>query len=365
MPLSTIENWIVDDMTQKQVRYISPVPAKQSTGKVGQIYKQIRRDFQLVPPLTLFSPAPELLTGVWSIWRESQFAQGVTPRATLEAVSAAVSRINECPYCVDAHTGMLHASSKHDVVNAIFTRNNALISDDKTRQIVEWALATKTPHAKILKIPPFNSKEAPEIIGTAMVYHFINRMVNIFLKPSPLPIPVGAKKIRKIAVRLFGATLAKRIINRQARPGDSINFITQTALPDDLFWATSNKHISTAYASFTHLINKIGLQVLPDDVRQLVQQQINIWQGEDMGLSQNWANDLIIKIDEHNKPIAKLALLTAIAPYQVNETVINQFQNIYKDDETLLHVTAWASFSAARHIGKWFCSNLKFTDEPK
>jgi AhpD family alkylhydroperoxidase len=355
MLLSTLENLIVDDMTHKQVRYLHPVLAKKSTGRVKQIYQQIRRDFQLVPPLTMFSPSPRLLAGVWSIWRESQFAKGTTPRATLEAVSAAISRINECPYCVDAHTGMLHASSKHDVVNAIFERNNTLINDTKTRQIVEWALATKTPDAKILKSPPFNAKEAPEIIGTAIVYHFVNRMVNIFLETSPLPIPVGAKKIRKIAVRLFGATLAKRIINRQVISGDSIKFITHAELPDDLHWANPNDHISAAYASFSRLIEQLGESSLSGNVRQLVKQQVDLWQGEDMGFSQNWLEELMTNLDESDQHTARLALLAAIAPYQVDKNIINRFREIYPDDEALLHVTAWASFTAARRIGRWLC----------
>lgn len=353
MLLSIIENLIVDDMTNKQVRHIIPVPVKKSTGKVAQIYTQIRRDFQLVPPLTLFSASPELLAGVWSIWRESQFVQGVMPRATLEAVSAAISRINECPYCVDAHTGMLHATSKHDVVNAIFECNTLLINDDRTRQIVEWALATKTPGASILKSPPFTSIEAPEIIGTTIVYHFVNRMVNIFLKPSPLPIPTGSVKLRKMAIRLFGATIAKRIVKRKVTAGDSLKFTTQAKLTKDFSWAISSNYISSAYASFNNLIEKLGEQIISDKVIKIVKHQIKKWQGEDMGLSQNWVNKLIVDLDCADKPVAKLALLTAIAPYQVDENTINQFRVIHPDDESLLNVTAWASFSAARHIGKW------------
>jgi hypothetical protein len=50
---------------------------------------------------------------------------------------------------------------------------------------------------------------------------------------------------------------------------------------------------------------------------------------------------------------AKLALLTAIAPYQVDDEMIREFRTIYKEDIQLLNVLAWSSFTAARKIGKW------------
>lgn len=72
--LKKIENRIVDRMSLKQVRYLHPVPADKATGKLADIYQQVRRDFQLVPPITLFSKAPDLLGGLWSISREAQNA---------------------------------------------------------------------------------------------------------------------------------------------------------------------------------------------------------------------------------------------------------------------------------------------------
>ena len=353
MLLTTIEHWMVDDMTPKQVRYLQPILARDAKAKVADVYNQIRRDFQLVPPLTLFSPSSELLAGVWNIWRESQFAVGQVPRATLEAISAAVSVLNTCSYCVDAHTGMLHAASEHDVVNAIFEENNSLINNVKTRRIVEWALATKTPHADILKSPPFTPKEAPEIIGTAIVYHFVNRMVSIFLNPSPLPVPRGSLKLRRVAIRLFGATLAKRIIKRQPISGDSLQFTTQAELPNDMSWAIPNNTIAKSYASFASLIEQLGKECVPESVRKMVNQRIGVWQGGEMGLSQNWVNNLVVELNSDDKPMARLALLTAFAPHQIDNKIIEQFRAKHQGDEILLNVTAWASFTIARSIGRW------------
>jgi hypothetical protein len=48
-----------------------------------------------------------------------------------------------------------------------------------------------------------------------------------------------------------------------------------------------------------------------------------------------------------------LALLTAIAPYQVDEEVIQRFRDYYPKDDELVGALAWSSFTAARKIGTW------------
>lgn len=351
--IENIENWVVDDMTSKQVRYLKPIPAEQAKGKLKEIYKQIRRDFQLVPPLTLFSPSTELLAGAWAVARESQVAVGIVPRATLEAVASAVSTTNECHYCVDAHSGMLHASSDHDVVKAIIKKDNSLINDAKTKQIVEWALATKKPDTEIIKNPPFSLKEAPKIIGTAVTFHFVNRMVSVFLEPSLLPVPAGSMALRTMATRIFGATFAKLMLKRKSIAGEGLQFISPSDLPQDMQWASEDKNIAMAFASFSKLIDELGEKSISEPVRQLIENFINNWNGEDMEICQAWLNELITELNETDKPIAKLALLTAFAPYQVNDNIINNFRFRHPGDEALLNVTAWASFIISRRIASW------------
>lgn len=353
MILDIFENAIVDDMTPKQVRYVTPILPNKAKGFTKKIYNQIRKDFQLVPPLTLFSPSDQLLAGVWSIWRESQFAVGRVDRSITETIAATVSRLNTCPYCVDAHSGMLHALSEHRVVSALYQNKNEMIEDDKLREIVKWSQATLNPDAEIISSPPFSHEEAPEIIGTAIVYHFINRMANIFLEPSPLPVPDNLTRTKKMALRIFGATVAKRIVKRRPKSGESLQFTRQATLSPDLAWAEDNSDIAAAFAAFSMVIDKAGQTVLTDTGRKLIQQHIQAWRGEDMGLSKAWANDVLRQMVDDDKVAGELALLTALAPQQVSESTISNFQSRYSSDEALLNITAWASFSAAKRIGEW------------
>ncbi|MFH1932369.1 MAG: hypothetical protein ABIN18_12380 [Pseudomonadota bacterium] len=54
-------------------------------------------------------------------------------------MAATVSRINRCPYCVDAHTIMLDATSAHNSAYAIIHQRDDQIRDPAVRSIVEWA----------------------------------------------------------------------------------------------------------------------------------------------------------------------------------------------------------------------------------
>lgn len=348
---SRIENHIVDDMSRKQVRYLQPVPPNQASGKLADIYQQARHDFQLVPPITLFSPAPDLLAGLWSISRESQIAAGRVSRQHKEAVAAAVSSINACPYCVDAHVGMLHATSGHDVAHAIQTNDYDSL-DSQSRNLIDWALATRTPISEKLASPPFSVQETPEIIGTALTFHFINRMVSIFLNETPMPMR-GDSRFKPLAVRLFGATAGKSIVNKQVRAGDSLDFLPAAALPDDFAWAKPNPHIAAAFAGFSALMEQAGQETVPEAVREHLWQRLAQWQGENVGLSRQWLQEAITGLPPQHHDIARLVFLAAFAPYQVDANIITAFRTHHPSDTTLLAATCWASYAATRRISQW------------
>ena len=171
------------------IHYVQPVGYRFADGLVAQVYDEMLRDFELVPPITVHSPLPEVLAGVWAMVRESMLA-GPVSRTEREAGAGAVSLINKCPFCVDVHGTMLHAGSEHDVAKALLTGRTQGIEasgghGSRIHAITQWALATRTPEAEIIRDPPFSRDEAPEFIGTAVAFHYINRMANVFLGESP------------------------------------------------------------------------------------------------------------------------------------------------------------------------------------
>ena len=75
---------------------------------------------------------------------------------------------------------MLNAIGEHKIAGLLSSSSASEIDDPKLRAISEWALSTRSPKSDIILSPPFSSKEAPEIIGMAVLYHYINKMVSDF-----------------------------------------------------------------------------------------------------------------------------------------------------------------------------------------
>jgi hypothetical protein len=88
-------------------RYVTPVPGKAATGLVAAVYAQSAAELGAAFSPHL-SPAPDLHAATWAVLRESQLV-GRAPRASKEAVAAAVAVANSCPFCIDAHTALIHA----------------------------------------------------------------------------------------------------------------------------------------------------------------------------------------------------------------------------------------------------------------
>jgi AhpD family alkylhydroperoxidase len=339
----------VREQMTKTIKYVKPVGYGAATGLTAEIYQQMQDEFLPVPPLTLHSPLPQVMGGVWSILRETLLA-GTVDRALKEALAAAVSNTNQCPYCVDVHTSMLHATREHNAASAILRGDYDNIHDVHINGIVQWVLANRTPNMNGAFIPPFARKDVPEMIGTAITFHYINRMVNVLLGETFVPVPSAFKGLTG---RVFGATAGKSLVSRSLHQGSSLKFVPQAKLPDDLYWAVSNQTVAGAFAGFAAVVEEAGQAVLPEPVRVLVSERVQAWNGELMGMSRRWLEAAVITLKPEDRAVARLALLTALASYQVDSSIVEAFQLQYPDDSQLIATTAWASLTAARRVAVW------------
>jgi len=332
------------------IKYIQATSAAGANELLSQVYPQIKRDFgALVEPFTLHSPAPQVLAGVWIATRETELV-GNARREIKEAVAASVSQLNQCPYCEDAHTMMLHASAAHDIAAAISSSRSEQIEDPALRETIAWAAATLSPGDPRLLEAPFSAQDAPEIIGTAIMFHYINRMANIFLDDTPLP---SNRSWLKGTLKRLAGWYFSRAARRKKEAGISLALLPAADLPADLDWAADSPSVSGAFARLAAVIETAGQNALPESARLLTQEYVGNWQGESPGLSRGWVEEAIAGLDEAAKPAARLALLTAIAAYQIDRQVIDDFRIHHPGDRQLIEASAWASFTAARRIGRW------------
>ncbi|WP_409495136.1 carboxymuconolactone decarboxylase family protein [Amycolatopsis sp. cmx-11-12] len=293
----------------REVRYVRPVPAGKATGLVRDVYRQLERDFgMLAPPVALHSPSPPVLAATWLMLRESLVAAGETSRADREVVASLVSRANSCPYCVEVHGMALDSLGRSSVASAIAAGE-----------------AVPDPLAGAL-----SAAARAELTAVAFTFHYLNRVVTVFLGPSPLPssVPDSARSRAKAVLGRFLRPV------EDASPGLSLDLLPPGSR--DFSWAAGNPVVAGAFSRASAAFGSVGIS---PGVRDVVLRNLSTWDGMSPGLSRSW-------VDAVDDPVARLALVVAKAPYQVDDALV---AGAGLGDRELIELVGWASFVAAAH----------------
>ncbi|GAB3834660.1 carboxymuconolactone decarboxylase family protein [Dactylosporangium cerinum] len=330
-------------MSRDHFRYVEPVRPRSATGLVDRVYGQIEAEFgMLAPPLVLHAPVPATLAGTWLILREVLLAPGVVGRDRKEAVAAAVSLANRCPYCVDVHGTTLVGLLRDTDARAIADGRIADVADPGLQALVRWSQGGAVPD------PAFPAEEVPELAGTALTFHYINRMVNIFLRDSPLPPVTGTARE---AVRGGAARVLARIARREVAPGARADLLPARPLPPDLAWAAGRPPVADALARAVAAIDEGGARVVPPAVRGLLTGALADGVTElPLAGGEAWLAERTAGLDEADRAAARLVLLSAFGAYRVTDAVIEEYRRPGRDDAALVDLTSWASMTTARHL---------------
>ena len=350
--IKVIENKMIAQNGQA-VRYIKTLGLKDATGYIKKINEQITRDFGLAGPLTLSTPSKRVHAVRWVVARESFIVETHVKRVLKEIVATSIAQINKCPYCEDAHSTSITSTGNKYISEIITSGDWQTIKNPKIKQLVKWSLNTRNPNAEIIKNPPFSKQEASEIIGTALVFHSTNRLVNIFLEDSPLPSFLGKGLMKKVALNFASKTLFKSMVEKQTVAGEGLQFIKDYKIPLKLDWSKENLPYSKALTAEKMVLNQIENDLIPKEVSMLFKEKINNWQGEEMPMGRSWLHEIINKINLDEKPVANIVFLAAFAPYSITKSDIEAFRDIYNSDTELVEVCFWAIQNLTNRIGEW------------
>lgn len=102
-------------MSHPRVATVSPVSEEAATGKVAEVYADIKRtkNIKFIPNLwRVLATNPDHLELVWTRLKALMHPEAVgrtspLDPATREAIALAVSATNGCAYCVNSHTAAL------------------------------------------------------------------------------------------------------------------------------------------------------------------------------------------------------------------------------------------------------------------
>ena len=322
--------------TLRDVKYVEVVRPRRARGLVRDVYRQVERDFgMLAPPIALHSAAPEVLAAAWLVLRESLVAAGTASRADKEVVAAAVSAANSCPYCVEVHGMALGSLGEPAAAAAIEAGDAGAIHDRDTRALALWARGEGALPADV------PATTAAEFTVVAVAFHYLNRVVSVFLGPSPLPEKVPPQAREK----------ARAVLGFLLKPGDAPPAGQALELLPAAPGDTPAGPLDDAFARASVAVAAAGERSVPSRVRDLVRRELKDWDGKPPGLSLAWIEPVLGELPPAERAAGRLALLTAKAAYRIGAADVAAVRSEWTDDRGLLELVSWAAFTAAVAVG--------------
>ena len=321
-------------------RFFSPAPAHAASGLTAEVYGQLRDEFLgPVPTFRALSAVPELMAATWALMREALLA-GDASRVDRELVASAVSRANRCRFCVDAHVMLLHALGEHELAEVI-TRG-ATPPEPRHAELARWAEASRSPAAAA-----WTSPYGPEVTGTVLAFHFINRIVSALLDPDLLP---GGLQ-RAAVVRSVGGRLYAKTAREAKEPGRSLPLLNAgTASPPA--WAGESP-VGVAYMSLKTAATQGG-DLLSNVARTTITATVHWEDGRHPARPADWAAELVRDLPATDRLGSRIALLAAFAPAAISpgDVALWRLSRQGDADADLVRLVAYGAITATDHVAR-------------
>lgn len=319
-------------------RFFAPTPARVATGRTAAVYQQMRDEFLgPLPTFQALSVVPDVLAATWALMREALLA-GDASRVDRELVASAVSRANHCQFCVDAHVLLLHALGEPKLAGAVARGETP--PEPRHADLVRWAQASRNPRAT-----GWTSPHRPELTGTLLAFHFINRVVSALLDSDLLP---GGLQ-RAPLVRSVGGRLYARAAREPKEPGRSIALL-DPATTTSPGWA-GDSPVGVAYASLRNVAAQGG-DLLGDVARQTVDATVRWEDGRFPVRPADWAVDLVRDVPGRDRIGTRIALLAAFAPGAISLGDVALWRLSHPADADLVRLVAYGAITATDHVAR-------------
>ena len=336
------------------IKYIKYIKKHKAKGKLKQLYKHIELNFgNLAEPFVLHSLNLELTAGVWAMLYETVLIENKVKRSLKEAIATSVSEINKCSYCVDAHSIMVFGTEKGLQNNISNIKNGKKEPKSKEDKIIQWALQNLDFNSSIILNPPFRKEEAPEIIGTAVLFHYINRMVNLFAGNTPLP----TTKMRGVIISFASKFVFSKAIKKKKTAGESLIFIDGNTNQNVFDWAAGNPNINNAFQYFKDQSESRIDTILSPELMSLLTSQAEDLSLLKSGFGNEKLENFLKEVESSEKQIAEFCFLTMFEPHKVYEKHFNTLKQHF-DGEEILQLAAFVSMLIAEVIGKRLYKNI-------
>ncbi len=320
-------------MAPATVNGLQPERPSRTDGLARSVYDQMRDEFFVAGPFVIHGEIPPLLAGAWSIVRETLFT-GDAPRGEKEIIAWAVSQGNQCPFCIDAHGAAKTAAEAEDSVLERWARSSASAEE-----------VADAPH------PDGLAAHAAEFLGTLTAFHYLNRMVSVFLDEKMMPLPDALDGVTESMARFMMGGMIDRATTLD--PGHSLGLLADhdsklAWLPT---WADGSPTLAGALAGWSANIETEARARFDEGMLNRLGERFDRWRG---GIDLTDPDEVPALGDPPTEAVAmsRLATLTVEAPYRVTRREVDEAIAAGSSADALA-IVAWASYRAARRCAEW------------
>lgn len=175
--------------------------------------------------------------------------------------------------------------------------------------------------------------------GTALAFHFVNRIVSALLTEDLLP--GGAQRLRP--VRSAAGRLPARRVRRPLRPGVSLPLLDPLPDPGETPGWARGTPVGPAYAALLRA-SMGGARLLDDEELDLVEAAVHDWDGTHPSPVAG------VFPDRRERPGARLATPAALAPYRITDEDVVAWRRPEHTDGDLVRLVAYGAFLAVDRV---------------
>ncbi len=280
----------------------------------------------------------DLFAASWACLRET-LAVGKVPRHFKEAVAGGTSEANRCPFCIDGHAMMFDVYSRSEA--------GRTLADDTFRswnveEIRHWARSCYSRERQRDSLP-FPAEFRSEMVGTCICFHYLSRMVAIYLADAHVPKP--GRWLAPLIHAVMGWNN-----KRPKRVGTSrLMNVPVTGGPD---WADRD-NVRVALSQLRAVTDDRITRILNESLVGLIETFLSRWRGITADPGTKWVRphlEGISGFSELERRQARYMLLVIGSPYAVSDEEREALKRqMGKVD--LLIMTAWVSTRAALRMG--------------
>ncbi len=343
-----LRNSIFDKISGVTMRkFFHPITLTEGRGLVKEVLLQSQRDFFINGTITSHAACPPLMAGMWVGGREIALTNQHLPAWLKKAMGAALSEVNQCPYCEDMLLSLTHGAKKDNVANSLRKNELDSIDDELALKRLRWTKASISRNAPELQAPPFSLEEMAEALGTLIVFNYTNKISDFTMTGSPVP-----SSFRSGALKLFGVELQESSA-LDLEHGTSLFMLAEAELPLEFRWSTSNLLIAESLSRWNHIVEEEINEALSKEAQQWVRDNLRDWQGGQAPLSRRWVEEEVKDLKGAERDKARLVLLVAKASYQIDDSIIEQVTQHGVSEADLVRLGAWGAYMGAKTIANW------------